>query len=72
MEALELDIKCFEAFDQLVEGKMMALDEDIIGDFFSISPIDLKSRGAYRTPNKHLRNLCTSRLREQARQGVCG
>ena len=35
MEALELDIKCFEAFDQLVEGKMMALDEDIIDDCFS-------------------------------------
>ncbi|KAM6504448.1 cell division control protein 16 [Amanita muscaria] len=28
MEALALDVKCFEAFDQLVSGEMMAVDEE--------------------------------------------
>ena len=27
MEALALDVKCFEAFDQLVSGEMMTADE---------------------------------------------
>lgn len=34
MEALALDVKCFEAFDQLVTGEMMAPDEGIIDDCF--------------------------------------
>lgn len=43
MEALALDVKCFEAFDQLVTGEMMVPDEGIIDDF-SISLIDLGNR----------------------------
>ena len=31
MEALALDVKCFEAFDQLVSGEMMAVDEGTLG-----------------------------------------
>ena len=27
MEALALDVKCYEAFEQLVSGEMMTLDE---------------------------------------------
>lgn len=34
MEALALDVKCFEAFDQLVTGEMMTPDEGIVGHFF--------------------------------------
>lgn len=34
MEALALDVKCFEAFDQLVTGEMMTPDEGIVDLFF--------------------------------------
>lgn len=34
MEALALDVKCYEAFEQLITGEMMTIDE---GCFFSIS-----------------------------------
>lgn len=34
MEALALDVKCFEAFDQLVTGEMMTPDEGIVDHFF--------------------------------------
>ena len=27
MEALALDVKCYEAFDQLINGEMMTADE---------------------------------------------
>ncbi len=43
MEALALDVKCFEAFDQLVTGEMMTPDEGIVDHFF-LSPIDLDCR----------------------------
>jgi len=39
MEALALDVKCFEAFDQLVTGEMMAPDEGIIDDSFPYLPL---------------------------------
>lgn len=29
MEALALDVKCFDAFDQLVSGQMMSPDEGL-------------------------------------------
>ena len=31
MEALALDVKCYEAFDQLISGEMMTADE---GEYF--------------------------------------
>lgn len=38
MEALALDVKCFEAFDQLVTGEMMTPDEGNIKAFITPPP----------------------------------
>jgi anaphase-promoting complex subunit 6 len=33
MEALALDIKCYDAFEQLVGGEMMTLEEGVLSPF---------------------------------------
>ena len=30
MEALAIDVKCYEAFDQLISGEMMTADEGLL------------------------------------------
>lgn len=60
MEALALDVKCYDAFDQLVSGEMMTTDE---GEDFSRFDTRLARRLKYRqngnlskdsrTKNKH-------------------
>jgi hypothetical protein len=42
MEALALDVKCFEAFDQLVTGEMMTPDEGTTSVLFSPSSYSYK------------------------------
>lgn len=36
MEALALDVKCYEAFDQLISGEMMTADEGMLSPFIAI------------------------------------
>ena len=33
MEALALDVKCYDAFEQLVGGEMMTLEEGVLSPF---------------------------------------
>jgi len=40
MEALALDVKCYDAFDQLISGEMMTVDE---GWYLNCSPCDSSS-----------------------------
>jgi anaphase-promoting complex subunit 6 len=42
MEALALDVKCFEAFDQLVTGEMMTSDEGMSIATFPIGPLTVR------------------------------
>jgi len=37
MEALALDVKCYDAFEQLVGGEMMTLEEGALPLFFDYS-----------------------------------
>jgi hypothetical protein len=38
MEALALDVKCYDAFEQLVGGEMMALEEGALSPLFDYAP----------------------------------
>ena len=38
MEALALDVKCYDAFEQLISGEMMTPDEGMVVHILSLSP----------------------------------
>ena len=44
MEALALDVKCYDAFEQLVNGEMMTVDE---GSYYISSTPSSENRGDF-------------------------
>lgn len=60
MEALALDVKCFEAFDQLVSGEMMTADEGMSANQRSRSNL----RTYDQSGNSYKASLFLSRLQK--------
>lgn len=84
MEALALDVKCFEAFDQLVTGEMMTPDEGTFSLIYLHSlahkihyyyRVGVRSRFVVLSTNTARRAICAADLyypaeKTQARQGT--
>jgi hypothetical protein len=75
MEALALDVKCYDAFEQLVGGEMMTLEEGALPPLFdclrSAAPTALQSGSLYspsRTANRRQKtpSLCNSSTRRDS------